>query len=665
MSNALFAALPHSARQHFALYHYAAMLRLIGQATVQLGTPDAMRERFPFLGGYLAEIGDRVLPGRSPEQVMALWRDAIDAWERASPVRLPLAALRAAGHLTHDDITLLAQIGLPDEDPRAGSVIATLQGGDVHPTRGLLAAAADGIDARGALFRLEQCGLIEAIAPASPVVRPCPAAWDAVRGDARVAAGWARYRPADALLPLEALHLPEPVRQACRRAAPALASGAAAAAIVRGPRHNGRSAIAAALARALGKGIVDVSALDAGDPRWRQPSATACLLDAALLAATELAPADVLALPDIDAALAPLFVTCRAAAGVTGPLADRAIILEAPIPDRELRRTLWSESLGMVPAGVDGLRLTSGNIVRAARVARAGALVTGETVDGHALRAAVRTLDRSGLETTARRVETIDDWSRLSVGDDSATELRLLVARCRHRERLAEAAGASFASLGPGVCALFKGPSGTGKTLAARLVAGTLGMDLYRLDLAAVVNKYIGETEKNLERVFALAEELDVVLLLDEGDALLGQRTGVQNATDRYANLETNYLLQRLESYEGILIVTTNANDRIDRAFQRRMDVTIEFGVPDASERWDIWQGHLPASHSIGLDALHAAAQRCVLSGGQIRNAALHASLLALEEDATVTAAHLETAIEREYRKQGGLSPLRGRSAVR
>jgi SpoVK/Ycf46/Vps4 family AAA+-type ATPase len=225
--------------------------------------------------------------------------------------------------------------------------------------------------------------------------------------------------------------------------------------------------------------------------------------------------------------------------------------------------------------------------------------------------------------------------------------------------------GEALAGLGPGVRALFKGPSGTGKTLAARMLAGTLGMDLYRVDLASVVNKYIGETEKNLERVFARAEELDVILLLDEGDALLTQRTGVQSANDRYANLETNYLLQRLEHYEGILLVTTNAGDRIDAAFQRRMDVVVDFGLPDAAERWAIWQLHLPGTHEIALDLLHAAAQRCAMSGAQIRNAALHASLLAVDSGLPLGAAHLEAAVEREYRKQGALSPLRARAEVR
>src|SRR5262249_45477397 len=206
-------------------------------------------------------------------------------------------------------------------------------------------------------------------------------------------------------------------------------------------------------------------------------------------------------------------------------------------------------------------------------------------------------------------------------------ELEVLETRCRHRERLHEAVGPALSGqLSAGVRALFTGPSGTGKTLAARLLASVLGMDLYRIDLSTVVNKYIGETEKNLNQLLSRAEELDVMLLLDEGDALLTRRTTVQTANDRYANLGTNYLLQRLESLDGILIVTTNAADRIDAAFQRRMDVVIDFRAPEAAERWAIWQLHLPATHTIPATLLTEVASRCTLSGGQIRNAVLHAS---------------------------------------
>jgi SpoVK/Ycf46/Vps4 family AAA+-type ATPase len=276
------------------------------------------------------------------------------------------------------------------------------------------------------------------------------------------------------------------------------------------------------------------------------------------------------------------------------------------------------------------------------------------------VRQAISSLNRQALDTLAVRLKNFGDWDQLAVGLETHRELENLRTRCCHREHLRDVVGTALAKqLSPGVCALFSGPSGTGKTLAARLLATSLQMDLYRLDLSTVVNKYIGETEKNLNQVFSRAEELDVILLLDEGDALLTQRTGVHTSNDRYANLETNFLLQRLESFEGILIVTTNAGERIDSAFQRRMDVVIDFSAPSPHERWAIWQLHLPANHAIDYSWLEEVAGRCMLSGGQIRNAALHASLLALDNGGIVTSGYLEAAIQREYRKSGGVCPLR------
>jgi len=206
---------------------------------------------------------------------------------------------------------------------------------------------------------------------------------------------------------------------------------------------------------------------------------------------------------------------------------------------------------------------------------------------------------------------------------------------------------------------LFYGPSGTGKSHAARLLASTLRKDLYRLDLSSVVNKYIGETEKNLNKVFSRAEELDAILLIDEGDALLTQRTSVQTSNDRYANLETNFLLQRLESFEGIVIITTNAFERIDSAFQRRIDVSVEFRAPDAAQRLAIWNMHLPSVHAVSETQLREIAGRCELCGGQIKNAVLHATLLCLDSGAGITHEQLGAAIRREYRKTGAVCPLR------
>ena len=234
-----------------------------------------------------------------------------------------------------------------------------------------------------------------------------------------------------------------------------------------------------------------------------------------------------------------------------------------------------------------------------------------------------------------------------------------LVRRCRRREHLAAAAGPALAArLRPGVKALFAGPSGSGKTLAARHLAATLGMDCYRADLASLIDKHLGEFEKRCDALFGHAEVLDVLLVLDEGDSVMARRTDVRSSNDRYANLETNFLLQRLEDYDGILVVTTNAPERIDDAFKRRLDAAIEFRPPDARERWAIWRAHLPAAHGVSEDVLELIAARCPLTGGQIRNAALHAVLVALEAGAPVGETHVTAAVRREYDQAGGVCPL-------
>jgi SpoVK/Ycf46/Vps4 family AAA+-type ATPase len=267
--------------------------------------------------------------------------------------------------------------------------------------------------------------------------------------------------------------------------------------------------------------------------------------------------------------------------------------------------------------------------------------------------------------TLASRLEVTGGWDHIVVPAATMAELRTLERRCRRRERLAATLPAMLAGgLGPGVRALFTGPSGTGKTLAARLLASELDKDLYRLDLSGVVDKYLGETEKNLDRVLDHVEALDVVLLIDEGDALMAKRTDVHSSNDRYANLETNYLLQRFDSFDGIVVVTTNAEQHVDSAFERRMDVVIDFVSPGALDRRRLWDAHLPAEHRVQDEVLDDVAARCALTGGQVRNVVLHASLLALEEERGVATEDLVAAVRREYVKQGAVCPLRDRSAT-
>jgi SpoVK/Ycf46/Vps4 family AAA+-type ATPase len=265
-------------------------------------------------------------------------------------------------------------------------------------------------------------------------------------------------------------------------------------------------------------------------------------------------------------------------------------------------------------------------------------------------------LHSARLETLATRLETRGNFYDLAVDELTRTELDNLLLRCRYREQLA-ALTQDGGEHSIGVRALFTGPSGTGKTLTARLLAATLGKDLYRVDLSATVNKYLGETEKNLEQAFGAAEDLDVILLLDEGDALMTSRTDVGSANDRYANLETNYLLQRIESFNGILLVTTNASDRIDKAFARRMEVVVRFNAPDELRRYEILSLQL-GKHAIDDGWLQELAYRCLLTGGQFRNVVTHAQLLALEAKRALDAEHLYKALQREYRKTGAHCPL-------
>ncbi len=205
--------------------------------------------------------------------------------------------------------------------------------------------------------------------------------------------------------------------------------------------------------------------------------------------------------------------------------------------------------------------------------------------------------------------------------------------------------------------ALLVGPSGTGKTLAAGWVATQLGLPLYRVDLASVTSKYIGETEKNLAELFGRAEHAEVVLLFDEADSLFGKRTDVKDSNDRFANQQTNYLLQRIESFEGITLLTSNSRARFDSAFTRRLDAIIEFLAPGPVERRALWLAHLGGANTLDAVALNRLAANCDLAGGHIRNVVLGAAALAGAKGRPLGEADLSAALAAEYRKLGKQMP--------
>jgi SpoVK/Ycf46/Vps4 family AAA+-type ATPase len=210
---------------------------------------------------------------------------------------------------------------------------------------------------------------------------------------------------------------------------------------------------------------------------------------------------------------------------------------------------------------------------------------------------------------------------------------------------------------GQGLKVLFAGESGTGKTMAAGVIAGDLGLDLFRVDLATVVSKYVGETEQNLDRIFAAAEGSNAVLLFDEADALFGKRSEVKDAHDRYANIEVAYLLQRMEAYAGAVILATNLRANMDDAFLRRLDVLVEFPFPEAADRRRLWHGLVPPEAPVADDLdLDVLADRFRLTGGSIRNCSVTAAFLAADEGGAITMQHLLRAIAQELRKQGRLT---------
>ncbi|HEY7334958.1 MAG TPA: AAA family ATPase [Bryobacteraceae bacterium] len=262
-----------------------------------------------------------------------------------------------------------------------------------------------------------------------------------------------------------------------------------------------------------------------------------------------------------------------------------------------------------------------------------------------------RSMASPKLEDLAQRIEPRAGWEDLVLPEPQLAILRQLTSQVRHRMKVYEDWGfAAKGSRGLGVSALFMGESGTGKTLAAEVLARELDLDVYRIDLSAVVSKYIGETEKNLKKVFDAAEEGGVLLLFDEADALFGKRSEVKDSHDRYANIEVSYLLQRMEAYQGLAILTTNLKSGVDRAFQRRLRFIVNFPFPDAAQREAIWSRVFPAgTPGEGLDGKKLA--QLNVAGGNIRNIALNAAFLAAEAGGPVNMRRVLEAARLEAQK--------------
>ncbi len=437
-----------------------------------------------------------------------------------------------------------------------------------------------------------------------------------------------------------------------------------------GASARGARDVAAAACRTLGTRLF---ALDLGRFATESPTRRGelCALlgrEAALLAAAYLVDATEAAgdatyqasVRELTESLgAILIVVSRAPLEAETPVSVFAV----PPPDRAAQRELWHAVLSAWPHSLNGeidaltqqFDLAGAAIVSAVAAARerAGLRAPGSPVTADDLWQSCREQSGQALGDLARRIDPCFTWTDIVVPEEVLAQLRELASQVELRGHVYERWGfGAQLSRGRGVTALFAGASGTGKTMAAEIIARHLRLDLYRIDLAGVVSKYIGETEKNLRRVFDAGERSGAILLFDEADALFGTRTEVRDSHDRYANIEVNYLLQRMEDYAGLAILATNRKAALDAAFLRRLRFTVEFPFPDADSRRAIWRQVFPARAQVdSLD--HGFLARLEISGGHIRAIAINAAFLAAAQGAPIGMAHVLRAAGREYGKLG------------
>lgn len=571
---------------------------------------------------FLARQHRRAGGSEWPETLLALLADP-DDHDR------PLVQISRALELSAHEILALALALAVEADLLAGRALARVQAsgrspGAARPTLGLVGALlnpaspiglASGPAVSSGLLLLDGEGpLPERTLSLPPHLAAALAGLDAMPAGVWIDQG-------------EGLPLPEVVCAEAARHAATLAGGEQTLVLRAGPAEG--RAVAAEIARHL-----DRRPLFLESERLPAGLAPLLLLRGLLpVRIFDLAPGERGTAPPIPFYTGPLVCICTVEGLIdSSRRAGAAVTWNLPIPTPAERAVLWRQALGTDASASIALshRHSAERIAELGRLARYQASLRGAsqpTADDLAQATRGTAL---GLEALAQPLPDAIPDAALVVPDELRDGLELLHLRCLARDGLTNELGVSARTrYTPGVRALFSGPSGTGKSLAAGWLATRLGLPLYRVDLASVTSKYIGETEKNLADLLARAERAGVVLLFDEADALFGKRTDIKDSHDRFANAQTNYLLQRIETFDGIAILTSNSRQRFDSAFARRLDALIEFPLPDAQQRRALWEAHLGAGHQLDGDQLDRLALAADLAGGHIRNTALTAAVLA------------------------------------
>ena len=610
----------------------------------------------------------------APEaQWLAAQREGRESWLEDLPAALAtwlkdpppedrrLVALAGTIGLTGAETLAVALSCAVETDPMAARALAWLQTplGGARPLAGLVATLAQRFGEPAALAALaagaaRASGLLQL----ETETRPMPECVLSVPPAIVLALG----HPPTLAWPGLHLGMPDPptlppsLREAAANRARALSKRAASALVVRSGHPREAKGLAAEICGRLGGRPLFLD----GDP----PSGLGpwlWLAAAIPVFCLELAPGERRRLKDIPGWSGPVIV----AAGPDGSFERDGEQLPAwrvPVATAAERTKLWQIATGDAELGErlgPAHRHACARIVELARASRYHAELSGATRIGpEQVAAAARSGTGGDLGVLAELLpEPIPD-DALVLPAATRGELESLTLRCLGRDALTEHLGpATRARYHPGIRALFVGPSGTGKTLAAAWLATRLGLPIYRVDLASVTSKYIGETEKNLAQLFARAEHAEVVLLFDEADSLFGKRTDVKDANDRFANAQTNYLLSRIESYEGIAVLTSNSRARFDSAFTRRLDVIVEFPTPAPEERRALWIAHLGQGHDLDQTALNQLAATVDLSGGHVRNAVLAAAASARAAKRKLNYTDLVRGIAGEYRKLGRQVP--------